>query len=173
MNKIKEINLQEFCEQVSVRCGAEARIVPEQVLEAIGGITNLYFEVLLARAVSASEFTISEAFASESVSVEEILQEIRNCAGTSKSRSKLIFQAMQEVLRHCFKQHGVIASGERMLFRPLGEFDVVDVDTSNYLMTFRDPSAPYYEKFLYLESMKHDREPEETPPTRPIFVPGP
>ncbi len=139
-----EIDLEEYCEQVSSLCNQmEANIVPEQILEAIGGIANLYLKFLLSERKAEYIFHSYEAFASEHVQVDEILQEIENCAGTNEKRSKLILYAMKKRLLIYFKNND-----GPLLFPPLGRFEAMDWVSSSYVVICRDPAARDYQKFL-------------------------
>ena len=146
---LKEINIEEYCNQVSSECDRmQAQVVSEQVLEALGGLSNLYLETLLRLGIVELKVRTKEAFASKYVSLSEILKEIGNCAGTNKRRSNSILEAMKTVFRDNFKIAEITEPGKQLSFKPLGIFEVRDLDKSTYLMTYKDPAAKDYKKFL-------------------------
>lgn len=148
--ELKEIYVEEYCEQVSSECNREKiRVVSEQVLEALGGLANLYLEAVLKQEKVQLEVETWDAFASKYVSTADILKEIENCAGTGKKRSMFVLRGMQKVLRDNFRRYEIFEHAEPLIFKPLGKLKVIDLDKSCYFLTYKDPAAIDYKEFLF------------------------
>jgi hypothetical protein len=151
--KVPEIALEEYCKKVSYVCGEDARIVPDQILEVVGGLANLYLEKIISLGVNRLRFETWGAFASKHIDIPGILIEIGNCAGTDTDRSKIILHAMQHSLIHKFKTlESPNIERPRLLFRPLGVFEVIDFKDSRYFLTYSDPAD--YKNFLITGHLK-------------------
>lgn len=151
--KIPEIEIEKYCGKASSACGEDARIVPEQILEVVGGLANLYLEAIIGLGVRRLKFETWEAFASKYMDLPAILVEIGNCAGTDIDRSKIILHAMQGSLIDIFKTlESPDIKRPRLLFKPLGIFEAIDLKDSRYFLTYSDPAD--YKSFLITGNLK-------------------
>lgn len=160
--ELKEIHVEEYCEQVSSECNRKKiQVVSEQVLEALGGLANLYLEAVLYQENVQLEVETWDAFASKYVSTADILKEIENCAGTGKKRSMFVLHYMQKVLSDNFRRYEIFEHGKPLIFKPLGKLKVIDLDKSRYFLTYIDPAASNYEKFLFGDEFIEDEKADE------------
>jgi Dyp-type peroxidase family len=152
--RLPEIKISSFCDEVSSD-PAVYRVTPEQILEVLGGLANLYLGKLISRGLKECKVATESAFASDLVTVPEIRQEIANCSGATDGRVDAIFRGMQKTLQNAFERQEKSAQGSVLLFEPLGTFEVIELRESRYFLTYRDPAAEDYAKFLFNERDPH------------------
>jgi 3',5'-cyclic AMP phosphodiesterase CpdA len=138
-----QIDLERYCEDVAAYGDAsQAQVEPEQVLEVVGGLANLYLEKAIQRGEPELRVATSDGFASEFVSRAAVLQEIMNCSGvTDPGRKETILSGMNRALRDAFSRHERLVPGNSLLFRPFGRMAVIDPATSRYELAYRDPGG--------------------------------
>lgn len=149
-----EIDVLRYCDEVSGNPMVHM-VTPEQILEVLGGLANLYLGQLICQGAKELRVATESAFASKYVSVTEVVQEIENCSGVKGSRRDAIFEAMQQALRAEFEEQEMSGIGNTLVLRPLGTFEVIDLDKSQYFLTYRDPAADDYPMFLLKERIRH------------------
>jgi hypothetical protein len=143
-----KINIEEFCDQVSMK--SEANVVSEQIMEAIGGISNLYLGNLIKTGKKEITFETYNAFATRKlkISKKSIVREISNCTGASLNRSKLILNNIKHILFDYIYKFEASYTKKPFDFKPIGIIKIVNIDKAHFQITYKDPSARNYNIFL-------------------------
>jgi hypothetical protein len=155
---MKKYEVEKFCDDVSISCEESFRsftnkmpiITPEQVIEAIGGISNLYLEKLIERKSKEMTFKTHSTFASRELKIKksEVIKEISNCSGVSLERSKTLLENMQNNFAKKFMALQDRNSKEPIMLEPLGIFRINNLAAQKYLVHYADPAANNYKNFL-------------------------
>src|SRR5258708_30953346 len=146
----ERIDVVQFCQNLNANLAQQGiATTAEHLLEAIGGISTLYLEaVAKANKLPEVKLTTCETIVSSLVSRAEILNEIGNCAGCSLETTIVIFKAIEGELRQNFIGRRLTRRGSQLRFRPLGMFEVENLDAGTFSFTYRDPAGDNYSAFL-------------------------
>jgi hypothetical protein len=143
----EKLDTEEFCRLVNERFKSLTGydVFPETILEAMGGISNLYCEAAI-QTDGLLETETYQTFASTRVPITEIIEEIRNCTGLKLDQAVTVLDCMEAVLREEIKQRGLMA----ITLVPLGTFVVINRDryTREFHLTYEDPARKDYDAFL-------------------------
>jgi hypothetical protein len=116
----------------------------EQIKDAIGGIANLYLGKLIRDGSDALSMCTANTFASPGIPLAMITSEIEHSAGTKAGTGMKILLALQDEFLKYFPTEGTYVT-----LHALGHFRLMDRATHSYQVTYKDPSAEHYHKFLY------------------------
>lgn len=153
----KEIQTSRYCDEVVAILQQDAlKVVPEQVREVLGGLSNLYLEALSRLKKSELKIRTRGGFASRLVPLRHVLREIHNCSGVPNTKSRHILTAMESALRASFLRLEIQKVGQAILFRPLGKLEIFDHKRSEYHLTYVDPAAEMYGQFLLQSEVAAD-----------------
>ena|SRR5215471_583765 len=145
----KEILTDPFCERAADQANKSGiDLIPEEVLEILGGISGLYLDAFLKAGQYEISVPTTRAFVSAYAPELQVLTEIENCSGYEQSQADGILEALEHTLREFFNELEVSTPGKLVRFKPFGRLEVIDLNTSAYLLTYRDPAADLYTRFL-------------------------
>jgi hypothetical protein len=116
----------------------------EQVRESLGGIANLYMARLLEADQPQLRICTESAVASELVPETAVITEIQNCAGLTRARAERVFNA----IGYCIKSEFRKRSMDVLHLEPLGRFEPIDLESSRYQLTFKDPACEDHGEFI-------------------------
>ncbi len=161
---IPEIDLTRYCEEVSQRLPTDQMPVePEQVLETVGGVANLYLEAAVKLGVPELRVEARDAFVSSHAERDTILQQIGNCSGVKEQeRKEAIFSGMGSVLRDSFSRQERLEPGKSLFFKPFGTITVLDPLESRYELVYRDAGNGQAMRPIPPGPAEADREPLAT-----------
>jgi hypothetical protein len=121
-------------------------ILPEFVIMALGGISNIYCEKAMNNSdtVGLIETRTHDSFATPFMTRDEAIQEIRNCTGFNVKKATILYDCAEQVLKEEIQRQGVT----QLRVGPLGQFTVVDLEQGVYDLSYEDPARKDYHRFL-------------------------
>jgi len=108
------------------------KVSPEQMLEVLGGIVNLYDDKALGLRVDGFQIVTEHTFASSYVPLDTILAEIGYTSGYKKHACMQIWSAIEATVRSYFN-----SSDDILNLKFLGTLRPVDLEHSAYSLQYR------------------------------------
>lgn len=146
-----EINIDDYCQDVSSLCKRyDYDILPGQVKEAIGAITNLYYATLVEEEKETLSVTTDYTLTSKYVSYPEITEVIEKATGFDQSISKALQEIMAVCFSDLFKEHLIDNFQSTIYFEPFGKFQLKKNDIiPEILMVYEDPNKEVLHDFMF------------------------
>lgn len=145
-----EINTKAFCIEVTEKCNSKGvNVIKEQIMLALGGISNLYLTACIKKNVPSLNVLTKHSFVSPYVGIESILNEIGNCTGVGRHRSEVIFDQMNCVFYDKIVSNNRINMDSKIQFNPIGTFKYKSLEQMIFQLDYKDPAADHYSSFLF------------------------
>lgn len=146
------IDTTEYCRNVSEFCKRfDHDIHPEQIKEAIGAISNLYYESLIKSDTYMLSVTTDYTLISKYVSQSEILDVIEKATGLDSSKTKMIKDVLDMSFSDLFKEYILDNFYTTIYFKPFGKFQLKKGGYNpEFLMTYEVPNKENLAEFLFL-----------------------
>ena len=130
-----EVGARDFCARMaSAPALAGLNVHPQQLLEVLGGIANLYDEKSMEMELDEFQVNTESGFASSYVPLQTILMEIGYASGYKERACAQILSAMESTLRSYFEDKD--AHGELAL-KFLGTVRPINLEQSTYNLHYR------------------------------------
>lgn len=129
-------DLPDFCRLAAERVSLPNKsVLPEQLNSALGGISNLYIEKLQQLHQPQLHTDTTEAFASEYVTIQQVLAEIGHCTGLHGQECNAVLDALKSELQSYFTNKGASA----VYLGGIGRFRPTDLAQSQYHLFAENP----------------------------------
>lgn len=117
------LDLLEFAKRVAERCDQlELDIIPEQVIEVMGGIGNLYTAELMELKLDETVVWTRNTFAWGTIGLRKLKQQIMNCAGVKYHRASELYRVMEKTLNEEVYRRELANRQVGLALKPLGVF---------------------------------------------------
>jgi hypothetical protein len=135
------VNVTEFCGRASKLFveRTKRRFVVEQMISALGGISNLYVHVSMEKGEDSFTLDTELAFASSLVPEHAILAQIERCTGVPGRYSRAVLDCLRETLRGYFTRPNT-----RVVLPCLGVFHPLNLEQDRYSVEFRNPIQTHF-----------------------------
>ena len=129
-NRSDQIDLESFCLATAASIDAKFGIAPEQVMEAVGGISNLYHHPAVERIIEGTIVPLRLGFVSSAVPFRMLASQVENCTGLTPLHVRTLLSALARQLRTEFEGREIQTTDRFLRFAPLG---VIGVDPAGKL----------------------------------------
>jgi len=134
---MQPVDVTEFCRRAS-QLFIE-RTFEEQMISALGGISNLYVHKSIENGEESFIVDTKEVFVSKLVSKPAILAQIQGCSGVPALFSNVVLDCLRDSLRECFPN-----ANTRVILPCLGVFEPVNLEQNLYSLEFRNPIHTHF-----------------------------